>query len=54
MKKLISWDGLMTTSLNIPGMKINRTEFLESAFKNYGDYNQITSKRPKMFLGNQF
>ncbi len=46
MSKLISWDNMMDQSLKIPGMKVNRIEFLTEAFKNYGDDIAFESNRP--------
>lgn len=46
MSKLISWDNVMDQSLKIPGMKINRLDYLSEAFSAYGDANHLIDKRP--------
>ena len=46
MSKLISWDNVMDQSLKIPGMKINRFDYLSEAFSAYGDANLLIDKRP--------
>lgn len=46
MSKLISWDNVMDQSLKIPGMKINRDEFLKEAFLAYGKTDLLTDNRP--------
>lgn len=46
MSKIISWDNVMDQSLKVPGMKINRSEFLNNAFNMYGNTELLKDKRP--------
>ena len=46
MSNLLSWDKVMETSLNLPGVKINRNDYLKDVFKSYGDESQLVNKRP--------
>lgn len=46
MSNLLSWDKVMETSLNLPGVKINRNDYLKDVFKSYGDESQLLNKRP--------
>ena len=46
MSGLISWDNLMENSLKIPGIKVNRDEYLKDVFSSYGDISTLSDKRP--------
>ena len=46
MKDLISWDKIMEGSLNLPGVKINRNDYLKDVFKAYGDESLLINQRP--------
>lgn len=46
MSNLLSWEKVMETSLNLPGVKINRNDYLKDVFKSYGDESQLVNKRP--------
>ena len=46
MSKLISWDGVMKGALSLPGVKVDRNEFLLSAFAPYGDSVQLIDSTP--------
>lgn len=42
----ITWDGILDVAMKTPGIKVNRTEFLSSVFKPFGDVSTIADKRP--------
>ena len=46
MSDLISWDNLMENSLKLPGIKVNRDEYLKDVFSSYGDISNLSHKRP--------
>lgn len=46
MSQLISWDNIMENSLKLPGIKVNRDEYLKEVFKSYGDTSNLSDKRP--------
>lgn len=46
MSDLISWDSIMENSLKLPGIKVNRDEYLKDAFSSYGDISDLSNKRP--------
>ena len=46
MSDLISWDNLMENSLKLPGIKVNRDEYLKDIFSSYGDISNLSHKRP--------
>lgn len=46
MSELISWDNLMENSLKLPGIKVNRDEYLKDAFSSYGNISTLSDKRP--------
>lgn len=42
----ITWDGILDVAMKTPGITVNRTEFLSSVFKSFGDVSTIADKRP--------
>lgn len=46
MSDLISWENLMENSLKLPGIKVNRDEYLKDVFSSYGDISTLSDKRP--------
>lgn len=46
MSNLISWDGLMDKVLSVPGIKVNREEYLKDVFGSYGDTFKLVDNRP--------
>ena len=42
----ITWDGILDVAMKTPGITVNRTEFLSSVFKSFGDVSTIVDKRP--------
>lgn len=46
MSDLISWENLMENSLKLPGIKVNRDEYLKDVFSSYGDISSLSDKRP--------
>jgi uncharacterized membrane protein len=46
MGQMISWDNVMNTALSMPGVKIERTNYLYEAFSGYGNLSALQSKRP--------
>lgn len=45
-KKMISWDSVLDTTMKIPGIKVNREEFLNQAFSAAGSDTDFSEKRP--------
>jgi hypothetical protein len=45
-KKLISWDGVLDATMKIPGIKVNREDFLEKAFCLSGEVKDFSNSRP--------
>lgn len=43
---MISWDSFMETSLKLPGIKVNREEYLKDVFKAYGNVSDFSSQSP--------
>lgn len=46
MNNIISWDSVMSTSLSMPLVKVDRTEFLTAEFSVYGNSEKLIDKRP--------
>jgi uncharacterized tellurite resistance protein B-like protein len=46
MSELISWDNLMENSLKLPGIKVNREDYLKDVFSAYGNTNALADRRP--------
>lgn len=46
MANSITWDGVMDVALKMPGIKVDRDDYLKKAFSTYGDVSSLTSKRP--------
>ncbi len=44
--KMISWDGILDTTMKIPGIKVNRKDYLEKAFCSSGELKDFTNSRP--------
>lgn len=44
--KSITWNDILDVTMKMPGIKVNRTEFLMNVFKPFGDVSEIQSKRP--------
>jgi len=42
----ITWDGILDVAMKTPGITVNRTEFLSSVFKSFGDVSTIADERP--------
>ncbi len=42
----ITWDGILDATMKIPGIKVNRTEYLSVVFERYGDVSSIANMRP--------
>lgn len=51
MSELISWDNLMENSLKLPGIKVNRDEYLKDVFRSYGDISTLSERRPVDVFG---
>ena len=45
-KNAITWDGVMDIALKMPGIKVDRNEYLVKAFSAYGDVSGLKLKRP--------
>ena len=43
---VITWDSILDASLKIPGIKVERDEFLKSAFRRFGDADKLVDQRP--------
>lgn len=46
MSELLSWDNIMENSLKLPGIKVDRDEYLKDVFSSYGDIDSLADKRP--------
>lgn len=46
MSELISWDNIMENSLKLPGIKVDRDDYLKDVFSSYGDISNLADKRP--------
>ena len=46
MSELISWDNIMENSLKLPGIKVDRDDYLKDVFSSYGDIRSLADKRP--------
>ena len=53
MANVISWEGVMKGALNMPGVKVDRAQFLASAFCPYGNADSLSDKRPSEIFSNQ-
>lgn len=53
MANIITWDGIMKGALNLPGIKVDRDQFLISAFRPYGESVNLREKRPSEIFSNQ-
>ena len=42
----ITWDGILDATMKMPGIIVDRTDYLTDAFKRYGDVSSIATKRP--------
>lgn len=43
---MITWDSVFDTTMKMPGIKVNRNDFLESAFHSCGKSSQLAKMRP--------
>ncbi|MDL2303758.1 TerB family tellurite resistance protein [Bacteroides sp. OttesenSCG-928-D19] len=50
-KQVISWDNVMNTALSMPGIKVNRMNYLFEAFSRYGNTTSLDNKRPVDVFG---
>ncbi len=46
MSELISWDNIMENSLKLPGIKVDRDDYLKDVFSSYGDISSLADRRP--------
>lgn len=46
MSELISWDNIMENSLKLPGIKVDRDDYLKDVFSSYGDIRSLADRRP--------
>ena len=46
MSDLLSWDNIMENSLKLPGIKVDRDDYLKDVFSSYGDISYLADKRP--------
>ena len=45
-KDIITWDGVMSAAMKLPGIQVSRQEYLVDAFTAYGNSDALTVKRP--------
>lgn len=45
-QKGITWDGVMDLALQVPGIQVDRMDYLSKAFSLYGDVSALDRKRP--------
>lgn len=46
MANVVKWEGVMKAVLNMPGIKVDRTKFLQSTFCAYNNSDDLENKRP--------
>lgn len=46
MAQIITWDGVMSAAMKLPGIQVSRQEYLVDAFSAYGDATSLSEKRP--------
>lgn len=46
MAQKITWDGVMSAAMKLPGIQVSRQEYLVDAFSAYGDATSLSEKRP--------
>lgn len=46
MSKGITWEGVMKSAMSMPGVKVDRDSFLQSAFCCYGNTKEMENKKP--------